>query len=41
MASVPMPEGQVTVVTQRNIVDPPSNARAERYAKTFYRLGES
>ena len=41
MASVPIPDGQVTVVTQKNIVDPPSNAGVEKYAKTFYKLGVS
>ena len=38
---MPMPESQVTIATQRNIVDPPSNAGAEKYAKTFHRLGVS
>ena len=38
---MPMLEDQATVVTQRNIVDPPSNAGAEKYAQTFYQLGVS
>ena len=42
MSSVPMPAAhQVTYVTQGYVVNAPSNAGAEKYATTFYKLGVS
>jgi len=39
MNSVPVPH--VTIITQGNAVNKTSNARIEKFAKVFYKLGVS
>ena len=41
MASVPTQQQQVTYVTQGYVVRVPPNAGAQKYAKTFLKLGVS
>jgi len=41
MTSIPIPAGQVTYVTQGNVINVPLNSGTEKHAKTFVILGVS